>query len=196
MHEYTSNKSHRKIIIIIITILSLIINLVLTPLCNLIVASISDKIGSPFTVFILLIGVGFSSIFGILYLLFDRCLWKIVPGIKSQKISGIYSCDGKSNYKIPEWKGTITIKQTWSKILISLKTDNSYSQSYVASIEVLDDGNIILYYCYRNNPNGNSKGLNKHEGTADINFDGVKIQGKYYNYPKDRHRYGTFVLTK
>ncbi|MCH5159313.1 MAG: hypothetical protein J1F66_00500 [Clostridiales bacterium] len=174
----------------------MILNLVLTPLCDFIVRRLSDNLGSPFITFILIIGFGFSSIFAALYFIFDRWLWQIIPGIKSKKISGQYLCDGKSNFKTSDWKGTVTIKQTWSKILISLKTDNSYSQSYMAHIDVSDDGSIYLYYCYMNAPNGNLKALHKHDGTASITFDNNSINGKYYNYPVDRPRYGTIKLIK
>lgn len=196
MHKYTSNKSHRKKVIVVITILSLISDFVLTPLCDFLLTKLKENLDPIFIPFILIIGFGFSLIFGIFYLIFDNLLWQIIPGINSQKISGTYLCDGYSNYKISEWTGVVTIKQTWSKILISLKTENSYSQSYMANIEVLDDGNIVLYYCYRNDPNGKLKILHKHEGTSAIIFDATSIKGKYYNYPNDRQRYGTFVLNK
>lgn len=196
MHKYTSNKSHRKEVIVVTTILSLISNFALTPLCDFLLTKLKENLEPIFIPFILLIGFGFSTIFGIFYLVFDKWLWQIIPGIKSQKISGTYICEGHSNYKIPEWKGVITVQQTWSKILISLKTDNSYSRSYMANIDVLDDGKIVLYYCYRNDPNGKIKALHKHEGTSAITFDGTSINGKYYNYPNDRQRYGTFVLNK
>lgn len=196
MHKYTSNKSHRKLIITIITIVSLIVNLALTPLCDFIVTKLSTYLGTSYIAFTLIIGLGFSTIFGALHFIFDRWLWKIIPSINRQKISGVFSCDGISSYKNQDWHADIIIKQTWSKILITFKTDNSYSQSYMAHIDVLDDGNVKLYYSYRNDPNGNLKTLHKHEGTAIITFYGTSIDGMYYNNQIDRNRYGTFKLKR
>ena len=195
-HDYTSNKSQRKTVITVITIISLLLNCLLSPAVNIMLDKLSDNITPYLYPFIILLGVGFSLFFGILYILFDRVLWKLVPGMKVQNLNGVYECNGVSKGSNKLWKGTIKIKQTWSKIYISLQTVSSTSKSFMANVHVDDNDTVILHYCYRNDPNGSLDELKKHEGTADIIFDGDSINGKYYNYPLDRQNYGTLILEK
>ena len=195
-HDYTSNKIQRKTVITVITIISLLLNCMLAPAVNAMLDKLSDNIAPYLYPFIILLGVGFSLFFGILYILFDRVFWKLIPGMKVQNLNGVYECNGVSNGSNKLWKGTIKIKQTWSKIYISLQTVSSTSKSFMANIDVDDNGMVRLYYCYRNDPNGTVEELKKHEGTAEIIFDGDSINGKYFNYPLDRQNYGTLILEK
>lgn len=195
-HEYTSNKSQRKTVITVITIISLLLNCVLAPVVNAILDKLSENITPYLYPFIILLGVGFSLFFGGLYLLFDIVLWKVIPGMRVQNLGGIYECKGVSSRAHRSWEGTIKITQTWSKIYISLQTVSSTSKSFMANLHVDDNGSVILYYCYRNEPNGSIEKLKKHEGTAEIIFDGNLISGKYYNYPLDRQNFGTLTLNK
>ena len=195
-HDYTSNKSQRKTVITIITIISLLLNCMLAPAVNAMLDVLSDNITPYLYPFIILLGVGFSVFFGILYIFFDRVLWKLIPGMKVQNLNGVYECKGISSHVSKSWEGIFKIKQTWSKIYISLQTDSSTSKSFMANINVDDNGTVILYYCYRNDPNGTVEGLKKHEGTSEIIFDGNSISGKYYNYPLDRQNHGTLSLTR
>ena len=195
-HEYTSNKSQRKAVMTVITIISLLLNCVLAPVVNAVLDKLSQNFAPYLYPFIILLGVGFSLIFGGLYILFDRVLWKLIPCIKAQNLDGVYECNGISRGPNKLWEGTIKIKQTWSKIYISLQTVSSTSKSFMANVHVDDNGTVILHYCYRNDPNGSIEELKKHEGTAEITFDGNTISGKYYNYPLDRQNFGTLTLNK
>lgn len=196
MHEYSSNKIYRKIVITIITVISLGINAAIAPLSNKLIDLMAKYLYAEFYPFILLFGIGFSSIFALLYYVFNILLWKIIPVIKQQNISGEYRCEGASSYNNSIWKGTVTIKQTWSRILIRLTAETSSSKSYMANIICCDDGVLELNYCYNNTPNGKIEELHKHEGTANLIFNGDEIGGKYYNYPNDRPRHGTMKLVK
>ena len=195
-HEYISNISQRKLVITVITIISLLLNCVLAPAVNAVLDELSENLAPYLYPFIILLGAGFSLFFCGLYLLFDRVLWQIIPGMKAQNLSGVYDCKGVSSCSHKLWEGTVKIKQTWSKIYISLQTVSSTSKSFMANVHVDDNGTVILYYCYRNDPNGSIEGLKKHEGTAEIIFDGDSISGKYYNYPLDRQNYGTLTLKR
>ena len=196
MHEYISNKSHRKTVIAIIAIISLLLNSLLAPAVDFLINKLSQNLHPYLYPFIILLGVGFSLIFGILFFLFDRLIWKIIPGIKMKNLNGVYQCVGVSSYEQKQWSGDLLIKQTWSKILIKLSTESSESISFMANISVEDDGEVILNYCYNNCPNCSNEDLKKHEGTADIRFTGKSIKGKYYNYPNDRPRHGELTLIK
>ncbi|MCM1546204.1 MAG: hypothetical protein NC033_04120 [Clostridiales bacterium] len=202
MHEYSSNKSYRKTVIITITVISLAVNALIAPYCNVLIDLLLKYGGEKLYPLIVLFGVGFSAVFGALYALFDNVLWKILPVFKRQNISGEYICTGKSSYQGFIWKADIIIKQTWSRILVSLKTETSSSKSFMAKITVGDDGIVNLHYCFNNIPNGMQKGLRKHEGTARLNFEpeskdkGEVITGIYFNYPEDRPKHGTMRLEK
>lgn len=196
MHEYISNKSHRKTVISIIAIISLLLNSLLAPAVDSFINKLSQNLHPYLYPFIILLGVGFSLIFGILFFLFDRFIWKLIPGIKKQNLNGIYRCVGVSSYEQKQWSGDLLIKQTWSKILIKIRTKSSDSMSFMASVTVADDGEVILNYSYNNCPNGSNEKLKKHEGTAEIRFGKKSIKGKYYNYPNDRPRHGQLTLIK
>ena len=131
MHEFSSNKAHRKWVIIIITVVSLVVNAFLSPYLDKLSELILNCWGIKVYPLIVLFSVGFSTLFGLLYFLFNRYVWKIIPGMKQQKISGTYLCTGRSTYKNnPDWHAEITIRQTWSHILISLKTEKCPGKTF------------------------------------------------------------------
>jgi len=144
-------------------------------------------------------GVGSGAIFTLLYYLFDNFFWKIKI-FGNVDLSGKYQCEGVSKDKSQKEKdrftATIIIKQTWTKISVNLKTDKSYSDSFMAKISQNGVGDIRLDYCYTNNTDQTNKDMvSRHTGTATIIFSS-EIKGKYYNQPDDRMRYGELVLSK
>ena len=199
MHRYVSNKSYFIKVLIALTVLTLLVNCLLVPLFSKLVEELQKILEPSMYPFLVCLSVGFSSFFAIFYALFDNFVWKILPVFNKQKINGVYHCEGKSYHEdgtSHDWDGIITIKQTWSKILVTLKTESSFSQSYMANIDVLDSGIIKLYYFYRNEPKDDKHDLKKHEGTAIITFNDASVCGSYYNNPSERHKYGSLNLNK
>lgn len=96
-----------------------------------------------------------------------------------------------------DWSAVITITQSWSKILIHLKTENSESSSIAASISHVAGVGYRLLYAYQNAPVANQLELNKHSGSVELLFDenGSAASGNYFT---DQHRQtvGTMTLTK
>jgi hypothetical protein len=148
------------------------------------------------------------TIFYGLYLLFNLLVWK-VPLFRKifhfPNLDGVWECSGLSNNtklkKQFEWDGTITISQTWDKILITLKTKNSTSNSLstTGGIKYYAGMGYKLSYHYENNPSTNSdKDLSKHEGFCILTFseDGTSAEGCYFNNMKDRQSYGEMKLKR
>ena len=201
MHGYIINGKRRHSAIFWLAVISVLVGLGLTYWIDLILSKLETMKGTQIIVLLYsaIFGVGSGAIFTLLYYLFDNFFWKIKI-FGNIDLSGKYQCEGVSKDKSQKEKdrfvGTITIKQTWTKISVNLKTDKSHSDSFMAKISQNGVGDLRLDYCYTNNTNQtNIDMVSRHTGTATIIFSS-EIKGKYYNQPDDRMRYGELVLTK
>ena len=201
MHGYIINGKRRHSAIFWLAVISVLVGLGLTYWIDLILSKLETMKGTQIIVLLYsaIFGVGSGAIFTLLYYLFDNFFWKIKI-FGNIDLSGKYQCEGVSKDKSQKEKdrfvGIITIKQTWTKISVNLKTDKSHSDSFMAKISQNGVGDLRLDYCYTNNTNQtNIDMVSRHTGTATIIFSS-EIKGKYYNQPDDRMRYGELVLTK
>lgn len=201
MHGYIINGKRRHSAIFWLAVISVLVGLGLTYWIDLILSKLETMKGTQIIVLLYsaIFGVGSGAIFTLLNYLFDNFFWKIKI-FGNIDLSGKYQCEGVSKDKSQKEKdrfvGTITIKQTWTKISVNLKTDKSHSDSFMAKISQNGVGDLRLDYCYTNNTNQTNKDMvSRHTGTATIIFSS-EIKGKYYNQPDDRMRYGELVLTK
>lgn len=201
MHGYIINGKRRHSAIFWLAVISVLVGLGLTYWIDLILTKLETMKGTQIIVLLYsaIFGVGSGAIFTLLYYLFDNFFWKIKI-FGNVDLSGKYQCEGVSKYKSQKEKdrftATIIIKQTWTKISVNLKTDKSYSDSFMAKISQNGVGDIRLDYCYTNNTDQTNKDMvSRHTGTATIIFSS-EIKGKYYNQPDDRMRYGELVLSK
>ena len=146
-------------------------------------------------------------IFSILYIIFNKYLWKIKYFSKLFRfpdLNGEWECIGKSyNPKINknyDWNGTVKIVQTWDKISITLKTSNSTSQSMssIGGIKHLPGIGYRLAYNYENSPHISTTELAKHEGycSLDISEELNSANGYYFNNAKDRQTFGEMKLKR
>ena len=201
MHGYIINGKRRHSSIFWLAVISVLVGLGLTYWIDLILSKLETMKGTQIIVLLYsaIFGVGSGAIFTLLYYLFDNFFWKIKI-FGNVDLSGKYQCEGVSKDKSQKEKdrftATIIIKQTWTKISVNLKTDKSYSDSFMAKISQNGVGDIRLDYCYTNNTDQTNKDMvSRHTGTATIIFSS-EIKGKYYNQPDDRMRYGELVLSK
>ncbi|CDE71348.1 hypothetical protein [Ruminococcus sp.] len=201
MHGYIINGKRRHSAIFWLAVISVLVGLGLTYWIDLILSKLETMKGTQIIVLLYsaIFGVGSGAIFTLLYYLFDNFFWKIKI-FGNVDLSGKYQCEGVSKDKSQKEKdrftATIIIKQTWTKISVNLKTDKSYSDSFMAKISQNGVGDIRLDYCYTNNTDQTNKDMvSRHTGTATIIFSS-EIKGKYYNQPDDRMRYGELVLSK
>jgi len=98
------------------------------------------------------------------------------------------------------WDGEIGIEQTWKTILIHLKTKNSQSSSYTATLSKRHSptGGWQLSYSYKNDPElEQSHELNSHKGYCEIEFnpDLLVAKASYFN-SGGRRTFGVIHLKK
>lgn len=132
-----------------------------------------DSWGIPTT------GVSAIGVFGGFWWLFDHWLWKL-PVLRRvllvPDLNGTWKCVGKTvsqgsetvDYK---WEATVTISQSWSKMLIRLETKSSGSMSLAASVYHDGDGRYRLIYPYANDPRPSEEELKHHNGLTLLLFD-------------------------
>ncbi|MBA2853005.1 hypothetical protein HNP89_000962 [Methanococcus maripaludis] len=197
MHSYSINEP-RTNIFKYLGIISLILTAPIINLLKDIVESINSLPGINYMPCMSQITI-FGIIFLGLYYFFDKWLWKkTIFGLKFSKIPNLNGCwKGriKTSYpEKPEIDVKIIIKQTWSSISITLKTDESESESHVALISL---SNSRLIYQYLNEPQNTSiDSMKMHYGVTMVKFNGKDIlKGKYFT-DKNRKNYGDIEVKR
>lgn len=138
-----------------------------------------------------------------LHWVFNKWVWKIpffeIPDLNGKwKINGqTLEEDGGVKY---EWSGEIGIEQNWKQTLIHLKTKNSQSNSYTATLSKRHGptGGWLLSYSYRNEPElEQSHELSAHKGYCEIELDKSLKTGRasYFN-SGGRRTFGIMTLTR
>ena len=116
--------------------------------------------------------------------LFDLWIWrwKIICKLhKTPVLAKTYRGKLLSDYDNKTYKGTISITQTFSKVNVKFKSNESSSYSITASIICNNDVNQLVY-TYQNDPKVTIQERSRiHHGTAILNIDNVdKIEGTYF----------------
>lgn len=144
-----------------------------------------------------------AIIYFILHYIFNKYAWKI-PIFTIPDINGTWAVtgetlneDGGTRYN---WSAEIDIEQTWEKICITLKTAQSSSESYTATLgkKPGTKSGWILHYSYTNNPNFDQyQELNSHKGYCELIFDKNLKSGEaaYFN-SNGRRTFGKMTLNK
>lgn len=151
-------------------------------------------------------GISSIGMFGLLYFLFDRYLWKItiLRGILLvPDLNGRWTCTGQTVIKRGEsvsldWTAEIIITQSWSKLSVVLKKANSSSsRSMAASLYRMPGQGYRLIYHYDNSPDADQSELRRHSGLCDLMFDHESMHaGGQYFTDRDRMTAGTMKLHK
>lgn len=148
--------------------------------------------------------VGAGAVFGALYWLFNRYLWRwslLAMALKVPVLFGDWKCkgttlgsDGSTQH---EWNATVSIYQRWDKIRVRLKTEQSGSDSIAAAVVCDDDDGYRLLYNYRNDPKIGEVELKSHIGFCDLHFakDLKTAEGEYFN-GRGRNTFGTLRLMR
>ncbi|MFT4803976.1 MAG: hypothetical protein ACI9YE_001173 [Psychroserpens sp.] len=138
-----------------------------------------------------------------LHWLFNKWVWKI-PLFKVPDLNGTWLVksktlneDGSTRFN---WNGEIGVEQDWKKISLHLKTKDSQSNSYTATLSKRDGptGGWLLSYSYRNEPELEQiHELNLHKGFCEIEFDKELTLGRssYFN-SAGRRTFGVMDLTR
>lgn len=150
--------------------------------------------------------MGAGAVFGVLYWVLNSYVWRW-PGVarllKVPNLSGIWDCMGESlgpnAPASPQWRGEITIVQTWDKVRIRLKTAQSGSSSMAAALAHDSIDGVVLLYQYRNDPNINAlaTGMASHMGCAVVTVaqDLRSATAEYFN-GGGRSTFGKMTWTK
>ena len=199
MHEYTYNGHPRDKIIYALAALSITISTFFTEVI-LPYANTSLNIKIAFT-------LSSATVFGILYIVSCNWLWKtkLFSRVFSYPdYSGEWECHGTSlnptTRETYKWTGTITIKQTWTKILVSMRTESSTSHSLSISCGLshfAGYGHKLAYH-YDNVPSPTNPELSRHEGFCILSFqeDQREAEGNYFNNARDRSTFGKMTLRR
>ncbi|NMZ69714.1 hypothetical protein SAMN05216370_2100 [Pseudomonas peli] len=144
-----------------------------------------------------------AVIYFILHYLFNKYAWKL-PFFSIPDIGGTWSVtgetlneDGSTRYN---WNAEIDIEQTWEKICITLKTTQSSSESYTATLgkKPGTKSGWVLHYSYTNNPESDQyHEFNSHKGYCELVFDRNLKSGvaAYFN-SNGRRTFGKMSLCK
>lgn len=142
-----------------------------------------------------------TVIWGLLYAVFDRYVWRIpflLRWMKLPDLRGEWDCIGRTINpdQTPSycWEGVVTITQSWDRIKVRLRTAQSRSSSVSAAIAAEETGEYRLLYHYVNDPRSDSTDLSAHRGFADILVaaDGTSAEGEYFN-GRGRFTFGTMT---
>lgn len=128
-------------------------------------------------------------VYFLLHWIFNKWVWRVsffeVPNINGTwELKGkTLNDDGTTKY---DWEGSIGIEQNWKNIQIHLKTKNSQSESYTATLSKRfgPTGGWLLSYSYKNEPEiEQSHELNSHKGYCEVEFNKELTVGKasYFN---------------
>ncbi|WP_254026577.1 Cap15 family CBASS effector [Mesorhizobium ventifaucium] len=147
---------------------------------------------------------GAGTVFLVLYWILDRFAWKWIGLsrlLKVPDLSGNWDCkgqtinpDGTTEY---QWKAVITIVQSWDRIRVRLKTDQSGSNSTSAALICDEADGYRLFYSYKNDPSIGETELRSHRGSAEITFakDLQSGNGEYFN-GHGRYTFGQMSLNR
>lgn len=195
MHEYSIDVERNKIFFGLAAI-SILISGGASSLLNALIVTI------PFIEFT--VSIAAMGLFGILYALFDKYIWKwkflrTVGIIQTPDLNGTWKGEFKSSYYNFEesFPAMLIVEQTWSKICIRGKFNYSKSSSYTASLKINDGGGIRLIYSYYNDkePEHYEKGMSNHRGYGSVVIFDDSMTGHYFNDPTNNKNHGTLILS-
>lgn len=195
MHPYSTNSPANPNLIALLALISCAVSVGIGALTKQIHDNWGWTIG----------GVSALSCFGVLFFVFDRFLWRLKAAraiLLVPDLNGSWECQGKTILKggAPQdlpWIGTITIRQSWSRMVVVLQTQQSSSRSVGASLYQEPGSGYRLIYHYDNRPGAAETELQRHSGQCDLLVanDTASASGEYFT-GQGRLTVGTMRLTK
>lgn len=148
--------------------------------------------------------VGAGAVFATLYWVFEKYAWRwaiVGAFLKVPDLRGDWKCEGKTlnpeGKVIYSWNAQVTIIQSWDKIRVRLRTDQSGSNSISAALIHDEADGYRLLYNYKNDPRIDQPELKPHRGFAELVFakDMKSAEGEYFN-GHGRFTFGTMHLLR
>lgn len=135
--------------------------------------------------------------------IFDKALWKLkvirwlgLPTIPN--LNGTWKATIRSSHDDTEKEAEATIRQSYWKFSMILKTDESVSKTTMASFELNNPIHRTLTYTYLSKPLPTSPpSMNIHEGTGNLEIlqGDARMKGYYYS-GRGRQNYGEISLER
>lgn len=189
MHQYAINSAERKSLPFRLAMASIFLNSALAY-----VLSTNPDI-APYLKY--LPALSAFGLYGIFYTLFDKYLWqwkwiRLLLGVKIPILKGewqVVMSSSLSQFQ-SEFRGRISVEQTWSRILISFDGTDAFSNSHSAAVTVLSDTQITLTYVYQSEdrPGPESAdhiffGTCRVKGSVDSSGLVSDLEGSYFTEP-------------
>jgi hypothetical protein len=194
MHGYSTDSSERRVIPLLLALLSIASAWVSSRLLAAAHLSVPWWLDAPSSL----------AFYGLLYGLFERFFWRnsLVHKLGLVRIPNlmgrwrgylITSFDGHAKHH----RLVIHIFQSWTQISVFLTTATSMSRSCAAVIQVDDPEGVTLIYQYQNQPLADAmKTMHMHYGTAMLRLsDDGCLAGDYYA-GRDRRTFGRICCRK
>ena len=143
-------------------------------------------------------------VFGVSYWAFDNWLWRWQPLrdvrlISVPNLRGVWTGEIASSYTGFErpLPVTVTIEQTWTKIVVRLKAAESRSWSLTASILTNAPEGLVLTYLFDNEPDAEAGStMQRFRGTTVlVHVVPDRLEGHYYT-GRGRETYGSLKLRR
>jgi len=188
MHGYGTDSDERKVVPLLLACVAISLAWLSSQLFTRFHVSVPWWVDAP----------SLMAVYGTLYTLFDRYLWRndLVSKlglVKVPNLAGLWygylrsSFDGHGR----KYPVVINIFQSWTQITVYLTATTSMSRSCAAVIQVGDPEGVALIYQYQNQPLADAmKTMHVHYGTAMLRVasDGSLV-GDYYA-GRDRRTFG------
>jgi hypothetical protein len=124
--------------------------------------------------------------YGLCWRLYDEYLWRLGPVTRTlsgvPNLAGVWTGTILSSYRQEPFSATLTVRQTSSRLLITLETGNSKSYSTMAALTTAPGPASGLHYAYSNMPRPlSTPSMGPHTGTVQLalSADGTQLSGDY-----------------
>jgi len=148
------------------------------------------------------------ALYGLFYLLFDKVIWKWrwihrlgitkIPDLSGEWHGNAHPAqtNGVSAGLVAPTEIVVTIRQTWTGLLIVVRTELSSSRNLSGNFIVSDE--CSLSYEYLNEPNASAPAtMHVHRGMArlEVKESETVLEGEYYS-GRDRQNIGAIRLVR
>lgn len=207
MHPYGTDTNERRTILLILVPVSFWVSARFLALLSAVDLSLPDNLDWIFD------AGSAAAWFGLFYLWMEKRGWKWqllhrIGLVSTPDLNGRWSGELRSSYKPPDkepfetpYPVSLTIRQTWTRIIVELVHSNSSSSRSDTGSLFLEKGTTpILVYTYWNEPDpGQLATMEAHSGTTELKLIEElavhRLEGRYYN-GRGRGNYGSMSVTK
>lgn len=192
-HPYATDSNERKNVTVFLVLLATAGAIIISRLLTAFSISIPNWAEGPSILFV----------FGILYAVFKRFIWKAkllhkLGVVRTPVLSGRWTGFVMSSHDGHKERREVTadITQDWTDIVVNVKGRDSHSYSVTATLLTGDEK--LLSYEYQNEPHVNApETMHSHRGQArlTVSEDIDEMDGDYYS-GRDRQNFGLLHLKR